>query len=98
MELGALGRVWPSRLCYRPSSSVAMFGGPGLSPHRVALILGNRDLIREMVRKEFSMRYHGSVLGIVWMQLYPVLLLAVYWFVFSVIFQTGIAYFPLYVF
>lgn len=47
----------------------------------------NRGLIGQMARREVVGRYRGSVLGIVWSFFNPVLMLAVYTFVFSVVFK-----------
>ena len=46
-----------------------------------------RALIFQMVRREVIGRYRGSVMGLLWSLLNPVLMLAVYTFVFSVVFQ-----------
>ncbi len=48
----------------------------------------NRNLIAQMTRREVVGRYKGSFLGIAWSFLIPILMLAVYTFVFSVVFQT----------
>ena len=56
----------------------------------VALIeslLRNRQLIVQMTRREVAGRYKGSVLGLAWSFLTPILMLAVYTFVFSVVFK-----------
>lgn len=50
-------------------------------------ILKHRRLIREMIRREVIGRYRGSVMGLLWSFLTPVLMLAVYTFVFSVVFN-----------
>jgi lipopolysaccharide transport system permease protein len=47
----------------------------------------NRDLIIQMAKREVVGRYRGSVLGIVWSFFNPILMLAVYTFVFSVVFK-----------
>ena len=47
----------------------------------------HRDLIPQMVRREVIGRYRGSVMGLLWSFLNPVLMLAVFTFVFSVIFK-----------
>lgn len=60
---------------------------PSLSP--VGLVTGswrNRSLIRQLVWREIVGRYRGSVAGLSWSLLYPVLMLAVYTFVFSTVF------------
>ena len=53
----------------------------------VASLWRNRYLIWEMSRREVLGRYRGSVLGLTWSFFYPVLMLAVYTFVFSVVFK-----------
>lgn len=47
----------------------------------------NRGLIRSLVIREVVGRYRGSVLGIFWSFFHPVFMLAVYTFVFSVVFK-----------
>lgn len=47
----------------------------------------HRSLIFRLTRREIESRYKGSVLGILWSVIVPLMLLAVYTFVFSVIFQ-----------
>lgn len=47
----------------------------------------NRDLVRALVKREVLGRYRGSVMGILWSFFNPVLMLAVYTFVFSVVFK-----------
>lgn len=47
----------------------------------------NRELIQALVRREVLGRYQGSVLGLAWSFLHPLFMLAVYTFVFSVVFQ-----------
>ena len=47
----------------------------------------NRYLIAQMTRRDVVGRYKGSVLGLVWSFLTPILMLVVYTFVFSVVFK-----------
>jgi lipopolysaccharide transport system permease protein len=47
----------------------------------------NRQLIAQMTRREVVGRYKGSALGLAWSFFNPVLMLAVYTFVFSVVFK-----------
>lgn len=47
----------------------------------------NRGLILQMTRHEILGRYRGSVMGLAWSFFNPVLMLAVYTFVFSVVFK-----------
>jgi lipopolysaccharide transport system permease protein len=47
----------------------------------------HRELIGQMVEREVIGRYRGSVLGILWSFFHPVFMLAVFTFVFSVVFK-----------
>lgn len=47
----------------------------------------NRMLIKQLVKREISGRFQGTHLGIIWVILDPLLMLAVYTFVFRVIFH-----------
>lgn len=47
----------------------------------------NRGLIRNLVHREVVGRYKGSMLGIFWSLATPIFMLAVYTFVFSVVFK-----------
>ena len=59
-----------------------------LSPWAMAGSLWcNRNLIRVLVVREVAGRYRGSVFGIMWSFLNPLFMLAVYTFVFRVIFK-----------
>ncbi|WP_350029857.1 ABC transporter permease [Caballeronia sp. GAFFF3] len=46
-----------------------------------------RNLISQMVIREIASRYRGSALGMVWSLIIPILMLAIYTFVFSYIFK-----------
>ncbi len=48
----------------------------------------NRQLIFQMTKREVVGRYKGSVMGLAWSFFNPVLMLVVYTFVFSVVFQS----------
>ena len=50
-------------------------------------IYNYRYLIGQMTKREISQRYRGSALGFAWSFLNPLLMLAVYTFVFSVVFK-----------
>ena len=60
-----------------PATPIAMFSS----------LWRNRQLITQMTRREIAMRYRGSVIGLAWSFLNPLLMLAVYTFVFSVVFK-----------
>ena len=47
----------------------------------------NRQLVVQMIRREVAGRYKGSIMGLAWSFLNPVFMLAVYTFVFSVVFK-----------
>lgn len=47
----------------------------------------HRSLIVQMVRREIAARYKGSVLGVLWTFIQPLILLVVYTFVFSEVFN-----------
>lgn len=53
----------------------------------LASVYKHRQLIVSLVRREVVGRYRGSVLGLLWSFLHPVFMLAVYTFVFSVVFK-----------
>lgn len=46
-----------------------------------------RDLVVQLIRREIQERYRGSVFGVIWSFGNPLLMLAVYMFVFGVVFQ-----------
>jgi lipopolysaccharide transport system permease protein len=46
-----------------------------------------RELLAQFVRREIEARYRGSYLGLFWSILMPLVMLGIYTFVFSVIFQ-----------
>lgn len=59
-------------------------------PASPAFLLGslrrNRELVRQLAWQEIVGRYRGSMFGLAWSVLTPLLMLAVYTFVFSVVF------------
>jgi len=62
---------------------------PPISPFAlVASGWMQRDLLLQITRRDVLGRYRGSALGVVWSLVHPVLMLAVYTFVFSVVFAT----------
>jgi lipopolysaccharide transport system permease protein len=59
-----------------------------ISPKEMVLSLWrNRNLIKVLVEREVVGRYRGSFMGILWSFFNPVFMLAVYTFVFSVVFK-----------
>ena len=53
-------------------------------------------LLRQLVSRDFRVKYKASVLGVVWSFLNPLLTMLVYLFVFSTIFRSNIVHFPVY--
>jgi lipopolysaccharide transport system permease protein len=46
-----------------------------------------RDLLRQLIRRNIEVRYKGTMMGLVWMIVTPLVMLAVYTFVFGVVFK-----------
>lgn len=65
---------------------------------RVIELVHYRDLLWNLVQKDFEVRYAGSVLGMLWTQLYPLLQLFVFGFVFTTIFHNSMNAYPLFLF
>jgi lipopolysaccharide transport system permease protein len=58
-------------------------------PQRILTsLIDNTSLVGQLTRREIGARYRGSVLGFAWSFVTPMLMLAIYTFVFSVVFQT----------
>ncbi len=53
----------------------------------VTALARHRELLMQMIRRDVTSRYRGSALGILWTFATPLLMLAVYTFVFGVVFQ-----------
>ena len=53
----------------------------------IKLIKNNLYLFKQLVRKDIQNKYQGSVLGILWSFLVPMIMLTIYTFVFSEIFK-----------
>lgn len=54
----------------------------------VRSVIDHRELILRLAGREVTQRFQGSVLGLAWMVLTPLLTAAVFTFVFSTVFQT----------
>ena len=50
-------------------------------------LVANRQLIWQMTRRDVIGRYRGSVLGLAWSFFYPLIMLVIYTFIFSVVFK-----------
>lgn len=60
---------------------------PASAMHMVRGLLRHRSLIGQMTRREVVGRYKGSIMGLAWSFLNPLLMLVIYTFVFRVIFN-----------
>src|SRR6476646_3148350 len=60
-------------------------------------LLRYRELFANLFRRDFQAKYKGSILGVAWSLLNPLVLLAVYLVVFGLLFQnTSIPHYPIY--
>jgi ABC-type polysaccharide/polyol phosphate export permease len=60
-------------------------------------VLRYRDLFTNLFRRDFQAKYKGSLLGIAWSLLNPLVLLGVYLVVFGILFKNGdIPHYPIY--
>jgi ABC-2 type transport system permease protein len=66
---------------------------------RLDWLTGYSELLRTLLRREIRVRYKGSALGIVWSLVYPLVMVAVYTLVFSVLWKSAknIPHYPLFV-
>src|ERR1700686_1321054 len=55
-----------------------------------AIIFRQRELTVEMTRREFSERYAGQMLGVIWGFAHPVVIIGVYIFIFMFVFQSRV--------
>lgn len=53
----------------------------------IGTIFSYRDLIKRLVVREFAAKYRGSVIGVAWAVLTPLIMASVYLFVFGVVFH-----------
>lgn len=51
------------------------------------ILYKNNYLLKQLVKKDIQQRYQGSVLGMLWSFIVPILMLVIYTFVFSEVFQ-----------
>ena len=77
----------PTRSSSRAPSAAGMKQLPTSPAELASSFWRNRDLILQLAKRDVVGRYRGSILGIVWSFLQPLLMLAVYTLVFGVIFK-----------
>ncbi|MEZ2146354.1 ABC transporter permease [Bradyrhizobium sp. DN5] len=60
-----------------------------ISPHgMIGTVFRYRGLIRRLVVREFTAKYRGSIMGVLWAVLTPLAMVLVFLFVFGVVFQS----------
>src|SRR5262249_13522975 len=79
----------------RRGSAWSLFGLPA---QRIAEVARFRGLLWNLIQKDFEVRYADSTIGILWTQLYPLLQLLVYGFVFGTIFRISTPNYTLFLF
>lgn len=80
-----------------PGTIVRTSEPPRLRPiRRVREIARFREFLGNLIRKELKVKYTSSVLGAAWSMLNPILYLAVFSFVFTVVLRSGVPRFPVY--
>jgi len=55
-----------------------------------------KELVRNLVVRDLKIKYKGSVLGFFWSLINTLIMLMVYWFVFTVVFHVDMENFPVY--
>ena len=61
-------------------------------------VVAYRDLLRNLVVRDLKVRYRGSFIGFLWSLLNPLLMMGVYWFVFTQLLKSNKAQFHIFVF
>lgn len=60
-------------------------------------LYNHRELVRNLVTRDLKVRYRNSVLGFLWSLLNPLLMMAVFTVVFSVLLRSDVPRFPLFI-
>ena len=82
--LADLKIAWGNTLTTSAGSISTTALRPRIGPREIAASFWrNRALIAQMTKREVVGRYKGSVLGLVWSFIFPLLMLGVYWFAFG---------------
>src|SRR5919197_3141896 len=63
---------------------------------RLKELYSYREILMNLIRKEVKVKYTSSILGAAWSMLNPLLYLAVFSFIFGVVFKAPVPYFPIY--
>jgi len=59
-------------------------------------ILEHKELLQELIRRDFKLRYSGSFLGFLWYLFEPLILMAIMVFMFTIVFPMGIPNFAVF--
>lgn len=59
-----------------------------MSLKQLLSVYSNKTLILQLAKREIEQKYRGSVFGVIWTIINPLLMLIIYTFVFSVIFES----------
>ncbi len=78
-------------LCYKKKT-----GKPDIFLSLAALLCRYKFLIRQLVARDFKIKYKRSVLGVLWSFVNPLLIMCVQYFVFSTIFKADIENYQVY--
>jgi lipopolysaccharide transport system permease protein len=62
----------------------------------ILTVIRYRWLLYELVTRDLKLRYRGSVLGVVWTLLNPLLFMSIYTLVFAIYLKTNVPNFPLF--
>ena len=71
-------------------------GKPNVILQAVNLLKQYKFLLKQLVSRDFKVKYKASVFGFLWSFLNPLLMMMVYLFVFSTIFRSNVPNFPVY--
>jgi lipopolysaccharide transport system permease protein len=66
----------------------------------IRAVVANLGLLRSLTRRDIEARYRGTVFGILWAVVYPLTMLAIYTFLFGIVFKArwpGLAELPDYI-
>lgn len=63
---------------------------------RVGAVVANREILRHVIERDIRVKYGSSVIGYGWSLLEPLMLAAVYYFIFSIIARFNIENYPLF--
>src|SRR5215831_10471423 len=60
-------------------------------------IVHYRELVKNLVSRDLKVRYRNSILGFVWCLLNPLLMMAVFTFVFTVLMRNNLPNYPVFI-